>query len=67
MAFFKHQNITLDTYWQPIFTFHSNEKNDYYYMPYRAALASHGAKAEDLGYWGAPHVLDPNGTPAITY
>ncbi|MEG0804063.1 MAG: diguanylate phosphodiesterase, partial [Pygmaiobacter sp.] len=67
MAFVKNHNITLDTYWQPIFTFRANEKNDYYYQPYRAALTSHTIEAENLGYWGAPDVLDPNGTPAITY
>ncbi|MEG1593906.1 MAG: diguanylate phosphodiesterase, partial [Oscillibacter sp.] len=67
MAFVQKQGVTLDTYWQPIFTFRAGENNDYYYKPYQAALDARGARAEDLGYWGAEDAMNPGDTPIITY
>lgn len=67
MAFVKLHDITLDTYWQPIFTFRVGDNSNYFYKPYGAALRAHGTNAEDLGYWGAEDAMDPGGIPIITY
>lgn len=64
----REKGITLDTFWEPIFTFTSDCNADYFYKPFSAAMDSQGAKSEDLGYWGKPFVLDSNSTTtAITY
>ncbi|MEG2007636.1 MAG: EAL domain-containing protein [Oscillospiraceae bacterium] len=67
MAFVKKHDITLDTYWQPIFTFDAEDNNSFFYKPYQAAQAAPGAEAENLGYWDVPSDEESDGSPVITY
>ena len=58
--------ITLDTNWQPQFSF-SSDSGDYFYKPYRAALESSDAEPSDLGYWCPTFTLGDDANPVITY
>ena len=59
--------ITLDTYWQPHFTFSSGAASDFYFKPFLTALEHPGLSYPDLGYWARPYSLSPQENKSIGY
>lgn len=54
-------SISLDSAWTTDFTFDGSGRrscDDFFYIPYEAAMEHFGARMVDLGYWSKPFVLE---------
>ena len=62
--------ISMDSYWEPKFSFKSeNEQDgdDFFYKPFRAAIDNPNVSSSNLGYWGSKFLLTNAGDRLMTY
>lgn len=69
----QNESISLDSAWTTDFAFEGSGRrscDDFFYIPYEAAMEHVGVKMENLGYWSRPFVLENNSLDShrmITY
>ena len=66
-ALIKELGISMDSYWNPQFSFESGDSCDFFYKPFCAAMEHPGTDFTDLGYWAPYFTLKNDVTKIITY